>query len=127
MRLHEGDLCNVSSSHDDVYAKFYAHCSVQMVVIIRMYFHVMPSTNDVFNDHYDYFTVCATNPCMNGGNCVPDSSQTLGYRCSCPTGYSGQFCTQGDTSLIDVVTLFSFKRMLLFSLYQKLVLYNNLH
>ncbi len=34
---------------------------------------------------------CSKNPCLNGGSCTNDKSP-LGYKCSCPTGYSGDFC-----------------------------------
>ena len=33
--------------------------------------------------------LCAANPCLNGGACVPLDD---GYLCDCPAGYAGEHC-----------------------------------
>ena len=33
---------------------------------------------------------CAQNPCLNGGQCIPNGLG--GFTCQCPPGYSGQRC-----------------------------------
>ena len=42
-----------------------------------------------------------TNPCKNGGTCenANVNSAWIGYRCLCPTGYSGFLC---ETGLIKI-------------------------
>ncbi|XP_072919780.1 neurogenic locus notch homolog protein 2-like isoform X2 [Hemitrygon akajei] len=39
---------------------------------------------------------CATQPCRNGGTCLPKSSPPF-FTCSCPTPFSGQTCTWRET------------------------------
>ena len=34
-------------------------------------------------------TPCTVGPCLNNGACSPDGS---GYKCACPSGYSGSNC-----------------------------------
>jgi hypothetical protein len=36
---------------------------------------------------------CASQPCMNGGTCMRDNG---GFRCVCPSGYSGSRCEIRD-------------------------------
>ena len=33
---------------------------------------------------------CPSDPCINGGICVPDLTQS--YTCNCPDGYTGRIC-----------------------------------
>ena len=35
---------------------------------------------------------CGSNPCQYGGECVPSLSDTIGYYCVCPMGYTGPDC-----------------------------------
>ena len=43
---------------------------------------------------------CTTyNPCVNGGKCFLDSSTQLPY-CSCPSGYSGNYCQIGKVQVL---------------------------
>ena len=36
---------------------------------------------------------CASNPCLNGGQCTKISSTA--YSCTCPIGFSGDSCGDG--------------------------------
>lgn len=36
--------------------------------------------------------ICATNPCLNGGTCVPVVGSTSGFTCVCPAQYTGDRC-----------------------------------
>ncbi|XP_064644501.1 mucin-like protein [Lineus longissimus] len=38
------------------------------------------------------YDACDSTPCQNGGACQSDSSQSSGYTCICPSGYSGDNC-----------------------------------
>jgi hypothetical protein len=42
---------------------------------------------------------CATNPCLNGGHCVPASNANSGYFCQCSIGFYGATCTETNTEL----------------------------
>ena len=43
---------------------------------------------------------CAQDPCLNGGVCsLASASSPPGYTCSCPAGFSGEFC---ETSTCDI-------------------------
>ena len=35
--------------------------------------------------------VCSANPCLNEGTCTPNNN-SLGFECSCPSGYIGFNC-----------------------------------
>ncbi|XP_033120853.1 fibropellin-3-like [Anneissia japonica] len=41
-------------------------------------------------------TACASAPCLNGGTC---SQTTIGYSCTCPSGYTGTRCETSVCSL----------------------------
>lgn len=62
------------------------------------------------SEHYE--DPCLSNPCSNGGSCIP-SDGSPGYDCACLNGYEGAQCeiTKGEfqylTSII-IVLLFSF-------------------
>jgi len=38
---------------------------------------------------YCEVTPCASQPCLNGGNCT---DLVAGYRCTCPSSYTGLTC-----------------------------------
>jgi hypothetical protein len=35
---------------------------------------------------------CANNPCVNGGECMQDTTMAMGAYCQCAEGYTGQVC-----------------------------------
>jgi hypothetical protein len=57
-------------------------------------------SHDLFADHRDIFMVnmiffcigdpCAQNPCLNGGQCVPNG--VGGFTCVCVSPYTGERC-----------------------------------
>ncbi|XP_062287067.1 hyaluronan-binding protein 2-like [Scomber scombrus] len=45
------------------------------------------------------YTLCAPNPCRNGGICIRDGNE---YDCQCPPGFRGRFCHVGpDDCYVD--------------------------
>lgn len=38
---------------------------------------------------------CNPNPCVNGGQCNPSSTDQRGFTCTCPDGFSGTNCDLG--------------------------------
>ena len=40
-----------------------------------------------------FFNACQSEPCLNGGSCALAELDLLGYRCSCPPGFTGTNCT----------------------------------
>jgi hypothetical protein len=56
----------------------------------------------VYNDHMKRCDVntevpllCKSNPCLNNGKCSETNS--VSFKCECPTGFGGQFCEKLDT------------------------------
>ena len=45
-------------------------------------------------------TVCDVIQCRNGGTCLPDVNNPVGYFCQCTDGYTGPSCTEGELTLI---------------------------
>ena len=45
---------------------------------------------------------CATNPCVNGGTCMPDGDD---YWCDCPHQFSGEHCEIGRSGDYNLVMI----------------------
>ena len=39
---------------------------------------------------------CASEPCLNGGDCYTDVIVARGYSCRCPSGFFGPVCSFGE-------------------------------
>jgi hypothetical protein len=49
------------------------------------------------------FTPCQPNPCLNGGQCIPNG---LGFLCQCPSNYAGNRCeAPGKHSCFEKINL----------------------
>ncbi|RDD42227.1 Deleted in malignant brain tumors 1 protein [Trichoplax sp. H2] len=61
---------------------------------------------NVYSHRYSVVTLnCSDSPCqlnkmqcLHGGQCIPDDSDIIGFRCKCPHQFSGQFCEFGMES-----------------------------
>lgn len=49
-------------------------------------------TNDYFGSNCQYFDVCASGPCQNGGDCFIDQSNFNFFMCMCQDGFTGERC-----------------------------------
>ena len=48
--------------------------------------------NDYFGSNCQYFDVCASMPCQNGGECSIDQSNFNLFMCMCADGFTGSLC-----------------------------------
>lgn len=56
-----------------------------------------------------YFVVtvnpCDNNDCQNTASCVADATDSKGYRCICPSGFSGDKCESKCKKTKDKISL----------------------
>ena len=49
-------------------------------------------TDGYFGSNCQFFDVCTTTPCQNGGECIIDQSNRDRFICMCPDSFTGQLC-----------------------------------
>ena len=70
-------------------------CDAAIVVEWELEYHLAISLTAGSSLITNCVNVCATNPCHNGGLCVPADNDD-GFTCKCPPTYLKPYCVGGE-------------------------------
>jgi len=107
--LNGGTCSQVGNSNNFVCncpAPFFGkYCQNSIILWFNLFFiHFFSFSNFIFLSFKEN-QPCASNPCQNGGTCIPEGN---GFRCECRGGFTGPRCQAGIISFFLSLNCYSF-------------------